>query len=120
MRLKHALLTLSVFVAATANADPLVEGSAGKWLKVNDPNALNDALSSLRKTVPKDGTSLVRLTKLDITKDPYEELMKKIDVRGRPVRGAAARSGPARLGRSVPRRCARRPRPGHFEECVRE
>lgn len=28
MRLKHALLTLSVFVAATANADPLVEGSA--------------------------------------------------------------------------------------------
>ena len=28
MRLKHALLTLSVFVAATANADQLVDGSA--------------------------------------------------------------------------------------------
>ncbi|HEY6641578.1 hypothetical protein [Povalibacter sp.] len=37
---------------------PLTEGSAGKWLKVNDPNALNDALTALRKTVPKDGTSL--------------------------------------------------------------
>ena len=37
---------------------PLAEGSAGKWLKVNDPNALNDTLTALRKTVPKDGTSL--------------------------------------------------------------
>ncbi|HMN44964.1 MAG TPA: hypothetical protein PKE27_10340 [Povalibacter sp.] len=37
---------------------PLTEGSAGKWLKVNDPNALNEALTALRKTVPKDGTSL--------------------------------------------------------------
>ena len=37
---------------------PLKEGSDGKWLKVNDPNALNEALSALRKTIPKDGTSL--------------------------------------------------------------
>ena len=37
---------------------PLTEGSAGKWLKVNDANALNEALTALRKTVPKDGTSL--------------------------------------------------------------
>lgn len=35
----------------------------------------------------KDGKSLVRFTKLDITKDPYAELMKKIDVTGRPTRG---------------------------------
>jgi|SRR5580704_12457104 protein-disulfide isomerase len=35
----------------------------------------------------KDGKSLVRFTKLDITKDPYAELMKKIDVAGRPTRG---------------------------------
>jgi hypothetical protein len=39
-------------------AAPLVDGSAGKWLKVNDPNALDDALAKLRKIVPKDGTSL--------------------------------------------------------------
>jgi protein-disulfide isomerase len=36
----------------------------------------------------KDGNTLVRLTKLDISKDPYSELMKKIDMNGRPTRGA--------------------------------
>jgi protein-disulfide isomerase len=36
----------------------------------------------------KDGKTLVRLTKLDISKDPYSELMKKIDMEGRPTRGA--------------------------------
>ncbi len=35
----------------------------------------------------KDGKSLIRFTKLDITKDPYAEVMKKIDVAGRPTRG---------------------------------
>ncbi|HEY4367814.1 MAG TPA: hypothetical protein VGN07_11330 [Steroidobacteraceae bacterium] len=35
-----------------------VEGTTGKWLKVNDPNALNQALNTLRKTVPNNGTSL--------------------------------------------------------------
>ncbi|MBZ5720684.1 MAG: DsbA family protein [Acidobacteriia bacterium] len=35
----------------------------------------------------KDHQTLVRLVKLDISKDPYAELMKKIDVSGRPVRG---------------------------------
>lgn len=35
----------------------------------------------------KDGKTLLRMTKLDLTKDPYAEVMKKIDVSGRPVRG---------------------------------
>lgn len=35
----------------------------------------------------KDGKSLLRLTKFDLTKDPYVETMKKIDVKGRPTRG---------------------------------
>jgi protein-disulfide isomerase len=35
----------------------------------------------------KDGKTLVRLTKLDMTKDPYAEVMNKIDVSGRPTRG---------------------------------
>jgi protein-disulfide isomerase len=35
----------------------------------------------------KDGTTLARLTKFDITKDPYAETMSKIDTAGRPVRG---------------------------------
>ena len=35
----------------------------------------------------KDGKTLMRVTKIDLTKDPYAETMKKIDVTGRPVRG---------------------------------
>jgi protein-disulfide isomerase len=34
-----------------------------------------------------DKKTLIRMTKLDLTKDPYAELMKKIDLNGRPVRG---------------------------------
>ena len=36
----------------------------------------------------KDGKTLARMTKLDLTKDPYVEAMKKIDVNGRPARGS--------------------------------
>ncbi len=35
----------------------------------------------------KDGKTLVRMTKLDVSKDPYAETMKKIDTTGRPTRG---------------------------------
>jgi protein-disulfide isomerase len=35
----------------------------------------------------KDGKTLIRFTKLDLTKDPYAEVMKKITVAGRPTRG---------------------------------
>jgi hypothetical protein len=36
----------------------LQPGTDGRWLKANDPNAMTEALSNLRKLVPKDGTSL--------------------------------------------------------------
>lgn len=35
----------------------------------------------------KDQKTLVRLTKLDLSKDPYAENMQKIDIKGRPLRG---------------------------------
>ena len=35
----------------------------------------------------RDHKTLLRLTKLDLTADPYAETMKKIDVTGRPTRG---------------------------------
>jgi protein-disulfide isomerase len=38
--------------------------------------------------INKDRTSMMRLTKFDLTKDPYAEIMSKIDVKGRPIRGA--------------------------------
>lgn len=36
----------------------------------------------------KDRKTLLRVTKIDLTKDPYADVMKKIDVTGRPTRGA--------------------------------
>jgi protein-disulfide isomerase len=36
----------------------------------------------------KDSKTLVRFTKMDLSKDPYADIMNKIDVVGRPVRGA--------------------------------
>ena len=38
--------------------------------------------------VSKDRNTLLRVTKFDLTKDAFAELMNKIDVRGRPTRGA--------------------------------
>jgi len=37
--------------------------------------------------VSKDRKTLVRMTRMDLTRDPYQEVMDKIDVKGRPVRG---------------------------------
>ena len=36
----------------------------------------------------KDRATMLRLTRFDLSKDPFAELMSKIDVSGRPVRGA--------------------------------
>jgi protein-disulfide isomerase len=35
----------------------------------------------------KDGKTLIKLTKLDLTKDPNAEVIKKMDLKGRPTRG---------------------------------
>jgi protein-disulfide isomerase len=40
--------------------------------------------------VSKDQSKMMRLTKFDLSKDPYAEVMNKIDVKGRPTRGAKA------------------------------
>lgn len=40
--------------------------------------------------VSKDHASMMRLTKFDLSKDPFVEIMGKIDTSGRPVRGAKA------------------------------
>ena len=40
--------------------------------------------------VSKDRSSLIRMTKFDLTKDPLAEKMSKINVNGRPTRGAKA------------------------------
>lgn len=40
--------------------------------------------------VSKDRSSMMRLTKFDLNKDPFAETMSKIDVSGRPTRGVKA------------------------------
>lgn len=40
--------------------------------------------------ISKDQLSMMRLTKFDLSKDPFAETMSKIDVKGRPTRGAKA------------------------------
>ena len=40
--------------------------------------------------VSKDRTSMMRVTKFDLSKDPFVEIMGKIDTTGRPTRGAKA------------------------------
>jgi protein-disulfide isomerase len=37
----------------------------------------------------KDGKTLIRMTKLDLSKDPFAEIMRKIDVSNRPIRGGS-------------------------------
>lgn len=40
--------------------------------------------------ISKDRNSMMRLTKFDLSKDPFAETMNKIDTAGRPIRGAKA------------------------------
>ncbi len=42
----------------------------------------------LKLLLSKDRGTMLRVTKFDLTKDPFSELMSKIDVTGRPSRGA--------------------------------
>lgn len=51
---------------------------------VNSENKKQD----FKFLLSKDRNTLLRLTKFDLTKDPFAELMSKIDVTGRPSRGA--------------------------------
>jgi len=37
--------------------------------------------------ISKDQKTLIRMTKMDLTQDPYQDIINKIDVKGRPVRG---------------------------------
>ncbi len=47
-----------------------------------------DKKQSFDFLLSKDGNTLIRLTKFDLSKDPYAETMRKIDLSGRPRRGS--------------------------------
>ncbi|MGA8271572.1 MAG: thioredoxin domain-containing protein, partial [Candidatus Sulfotelmatobacter sp.] len=44
----------------------------------------------LKFLISKDHSSMMRMVKFDLNKDPYADTMSKIDVAGRPTRGAKA------------------------------
>jgi len=47
----------------------------------------NDKKQTYEFLLSKDRNTLLRVTKMDLSKDPYAEVMKKINVTGRPLRG---------------------------------
>ena len=49
--------------------------------------SLGDKKNEYNFLVSKDGKSLIRVTKMDLTKDPYADVVSKINIAGRPVRG---------------------------------
>jgi protein-disulfide isomerase len=82
-------------IRARFGVPPNVQISIGERRPSEFPNyeALTVTLSEGERKqttdflVSKDGKTLVRMTKVDMSTDPYAEVMKRIDVQGRPVRG---------------------------------
>jgi hypothetical protein len=67
----------------------LTPSSDGKWLKVNDPNALGEAMQALHKIVPKDGTSIENaVTALNLLNPKPDNVIMITD--GLPTQGASA------------------------------
>ena len=82
-------------VRATYNVPSDVKVTVGplRASEFPDYDALTITFDSGKKTdyeflLAKDRKTLLRMTRIDLTKDPYAEVMKKIDVNGRPTRGA--------------------------------
>jgi protein-disulfide isomerase len=83
-------------VRATYSVPPEVKVNVGPLRPSEFPNyeALTitfdneDKKQDYEFLLAKDHKTLLRMTRIDLTKDPYAELMKKIDVSGRPTRGA--------------------------------
>lgn len=82
-------------VRAYYKLTPEVQVSVGPLTHSEFPNYDALKLTILKGTrkeehdflLSKDGKTLVRMTKLDLTKDPNAAIMEKLDVKGRPTRG---------------------------------
>ena len=84
-------------VRAYYKLPPEVSVNVGPLRPSEFPNydALTVTLDSREKKQPvefllaKDQKTLIRISKIDMTKDPFEEVMKRINLTNRPVRGNA-------------------------------
>ena len=74
-------------------ADVKIEVSAPKPSEFPNFNALTitfdrgERKQNFEFLLSKDGKTLIRLTRFDLNQDPYAELMRKINVSGRPTQG---------------------------------
>jgi hypothetical protein len=74
--------------AFNTQARPLVASSAGKWLSGSDAEALNDAITQMRKLVPTDGTSLENAFAVATALTPHPDSIILV-TDGLPTQGAA-------------------------------
>jgi protein-disulfide isomerase len=85
---RHARVMFSVPAQIKVNVGEFrpsdIPGYEAVTITFDDPQNKRD----LEFLVAKDRKSLMRVIQVDLTKDPYAELMKNIDVSGRPTRGA--------------------------------
>lgn len=85
---KHVRATYSVPSDVKVNVGPLRSSEFPNYdaLTITFDNA--GKKQDYEFLLAKDHKTLLRMTRIDLTRDPYAELMKKIDVNGRPTRGA--------------------------------
>ncbi len=81
----RSFYNLPADVQVTVGAPKASEFPGYDQLVVTLNNA--DRKQEVNFLLSKDGKTLVRFTKMDLSKDPYQEVMSKIDTTGRPTRG---------------------------------
>ena len=81
--------------AFNTRAEPVLEGSAGKWLKVSDREQLNGVVDRLQRLVPAEGTSLANAFEVASRMTPPPDNIYLI-TDGLPTQGAA-QAGSARV-----------------------
>lgn len=75
--------------AFNTQARSVVEGSDGKWVAANQARALDSAIQTLRRTAPKDGTSLANAFQVARTLSPAPDQIVLI-TDGLPTQGPTA------------------------------
>ncbi len=81
--------------AFNTQAAPVLEGTAGKWLKVSDREQLNGVVDRLQKLVPAEGSSLANAFEVAARMSPPPDNIYLI-TDGLPTQGATA-GGPSRV-----------------------
>jgi protein-disulfide isomerase len=85
-KLVHATFNLPPYVGVKVTERKPSEQFAG-YDKLTVVLAAGDQTQTQEFLLSKDEKTLISMKKMDLTRDPQAELMAKIDLRGRPVRG---------------------------------